>query len=87
MNIVQLFEQPGSISVFILGVLAGFLLSWIISFFKGKSARAKNSNKASPLPSVQGAANPAAGASGSAVIAAITAAVNEYRKNYQQINS
>ena len=78
MTIIQLFEQPGSLSIFILGILAGFLLCWIFSLIRGKKAGAKeNESAAQAAPS---SATQAPGTVNAAVIAAISAAINEYRQ-------
>ena len=82
MTLIQLFEQPGSLVIFLLGAIAGFLLCWILNLLKGKNTRAGRAVSINAP-----AAQSEAGVTSPAVIAAITAAVNEYRKNNQPIQS
>ena len=82
MAVTELLGYSGVLAVFGLGVVVGFLLSMVFRVpAGGKAASARGADKeAGPVPA--GAFSQAGRSAGnSGVVAAITAAVNEYRKN------
>ena len=80
MTIIQMFGQSGVLTVLGMGVVFSFLVILVISVsITGKIFRALEAGKnASLLP--EEASSPFSGGAGG-ITAAITAAVNEYRKN------
>lgn len=84
MAVTELLGYNGVLAVFGMGVIVGFLLSMTFRSSAGSKAASTRGadTSAGPVPAGKAAFS---GAGGSAnmpgVVAAITAAVNEYRKN------
>jgi oxaloacetate decarboxylase gamma subunit len=84
MTIVEMLEQSGVLTLLGMGIVFGFLVIMIITItLAGKVIHALGMDKEDAPASSGGAkAVPAAGAgNNAAVTAAISAAVNQYRKN------
>ena len=81
MTIAEMLEQSGVLTLLGMGIVFGFLIILIVSVtLMGKIIHALGLDKDTGAPAKTGGA-PAAGAgNNAAVTAAISAAVNEYRK-------
>jgi oxaloacetate decarboxylase gamma subunit len=80
MTIAEMLGQSGVLTLLGMGMVFGFLIIMIIAVtVTGKVIRALGVDKDAAGPKVPAGA-PAAKAGGAAVTAAISAAVNEYRK-------
>ena len=85
MTIAEMLEQSGVLTLLGMGIVFGFLIILIIAVSQmGKIIHALGLDKDTAAPAKSGGAPAATGApassGGSAITAAITAAVNEYRK-------
>jgi oxaloacetate decarboxylase gamma subunit len=81
MTIAEMLGQSGVMTLLGMGTVFGFLVILIIAVtVTGKIINALGLNKDAPSPAGK-AGSAASGAGDAAVTAAISAAVNEYRKN------
>jgi oxaloacetate decarboxylase gamma subunit len=81
MTIAEMLEQSGVLTLLGMGIVFGFLIIMIIAVtVVGKIIHGLGMDKDAGLPAPAGKAAPAGG-NKAEVTAAITAAVNEYRKN------
>ena len=80
MTFIQTLEQSGSLSTFVILMIISFLLGLLIGISrKGKANKARETEE---LASAPGAiAYPQQADNSGKLVAVITAAVNEYRKN------
>ena len=82
MTIMDMLGQSGILAVFGMGVVFGFLIIMIITItVVGKIIHALGADKDVTAPAKAATAAPAASGNDASVTAAISAAVNEYRKS------
>ena len=79
MTILEMLGQSGILSLLGMGIVFGFLIIMIIAItVVGKAIQSLTKDQ--PAVTSTGAATPAASGNNASVTAAISAAVNEYRK-------
>ncbi|MDR2435657.1 MAG: OadG family protein [Treponema sp.] len=82
MTIAEMLGQSGVMTLLGMGTVFGFLVILIIAVtVTGKIINALGLNKDAPSPAGKAGSAAPSGAGDAAVTAAISAAVNEYRKN------
>ena len=82
MTILEMLEQSGVLAVLGMSMVFGFLVIMIIAItVVGKIMQASGAGKDVPAPVRAAVTTPAAAGNDASVTAAISAAVNEYRKS------
>jgi oxaloacetate decarboxylase gamma subunit len=81
MTIAEMLSQSGQLTLMGMGMVFGFLIIMIIAVtLAGKIIHALGADKDVSAAPAKTGSGPAAGSNNAAVTAAISAAVNEYRK-------
>ena len=85
MTFIKMLEQNGAVTTFVIWIIVSFLLGLFIGSIRSK-AKARETEEIVPSP-VGLAYSPQATSENKRLIAAITAAVNEYRTNDIRANN